>query len=67
VADFLARLDLADLSLARGFDQLLCEGHLPGVERHWYQIETVRKVLRQFRGRVLLGTRSGWGRPSKRE
>ena len=26
---------------------------LRGIETYWYQLETVRKVLKQFRGRVL--------------
>jgi len=32
------------------------------VEAHWYQIETVRKVLKQFRGRVLLADEVGLGK-----
>src|SRR2546427_45736 len=44
----------AHLGLAQGFDELLCLPHLRGIETFWYQVETVRKVLKQFRGRVLL-------------
>ena len=44
----------AHLGLAEGFDELLCVPHLKGIETFWYQTETVRKVLKQFRGRVLL-------------
>ena len=53
---------LAHLSLAQGFDELLCENQLSGVEPLWHQIETVRKVLRQFHGRVLLADEVGLGK-----
>jgi superfamily II DNA or RNA helicase len=52
----------AHLGLAQGFDELLCLPHLAGVEPLWHQIETVRKVLRQFRGRVLLADEVGLGK-----
>jgi superfamily II DNA or RNA helicase len=52
----------AHLSLAQGFDELLCLPHLVGVEPLWHQIETVRKVLKQFRGRVLLADEVGLGK-----
>ena len=42
------------LQLLRGFDELLCLEGLTGVEHLPHQIETVRKVMRRFRGRVLL-------------
>jgi superfamily II DNA or RNA helicase len=50
------------LSLAQGFDELLCLLHLNGVEPLLHQIETVRKVLKQFRGRVLLADEVGLGK-----
>jgi SNF2 family DNA or RNA helicase len=52
----------AHLGLAQGFDELLCLPHLTGVEPFWHQIETVRKVLKQFRGRVLLADEVGLGK-----
>ncbi len=52
----------AHLGLAQGFDELLCPPHLTGVEPLTHQIETVRKVLRQFRGRVLLADEVGLGK-----
>jgi superfamily II DNA or RNA helicase len=52
----------AHLGLAQGFDELLCLPHLRGIDTHWYQIETVRKVLKQFRGRVLLADEVGLGK-----
>jgi SNF2 family DNA or RNA helicase len=55
-------LDHARLSLLRGFDQLLCLEGLRGVEHLPHQIETVRKVLRHFRGRVLLADEVGLGK-----
>ena len=50
------------LGFAQGFDELLCLPHLTGVEPLWHQIETVRKVLKQFRGRVLLADEVGLGK-----
>jgi hypothetical protein len=50
------------LGLLRGFDQLLCLDGLTGVEHLPHQIETVRKVLRHFRGRVLLADEVGLGK-----
>jgi superfamily II DNA or RNA helicase len=50
------------LGFAQGFDELLCLPHLAGVEPLWHQIETVRKVLKQFRGRVLLADEVGLGK-----
>ncbi len=52
----------AHLGLAQGFDELLCLPHLHGIETLWHQIETARKVLKQFRGRVLLADEVGLGK-----
>jgi superfamily II DNA or RNA helicase len=52
----------AHLGLAQGFDELLCLPQLTGVEPLWHQIETVRKVLKQFHGRVLLADEVGLGK-----
>jgi len=60
--EFLLRERFAHLGLVQGFDELLCLPHLVGVEPFWHQIETVRKVLRQFRGRVLLADEVGLGK-----
>jgi superfamily II DNA or RNA helicase len=59
---FRLRGELVRLSLFQGFDELLCLPALQGVEAHWYQIETVRKVLKQYRGRVLLADEVGLGK-----
>jgi len=59
---FHLRGELVRLSLFEGFDELLCLPVLQGVEAHWYQVETVRKVLKQYRGRVLLADEVGLGK-----
>lgn len=56
------RGELTRLGLFQGFDELLCLPTLQGVETHWYQVETVRKVLKQYRGRVLLADEVGLGK-----
>ena len=56
------RQRFAHLGLAQGFEELLCLPHLRGIETFWYQVETVRKVLKQFRGRVLLADEVGLGK-----
>lgn len=56
------RRRFAHLGLAQGFDELLCLPHLHDIETFWYQVETVRKVLKQFRGRVLLADEVGLGK-----
>ncbi|WP_451980616.1 DEAD/DEAH box helicase [Azospirillum endophyticum] len=59
---FRLRESFVHLGLAQGFDELLCLPHLTGVQTHWYQVETVRKVLKRFRGRVLLADEVGLGK-----
>jgi superfamily II DNA or RNA helicase len=59
---FRLRERFAHLGLTQGFDELLCLPHLHGIETFWYQVETVRKVLKQFRGRVLLADEVGLGK-----
>ncbi len=61
-ADFILRLDLAHASLFQTFDELLCLPHLRGVDIYWHQVETARKVLKQFHGRVLLADEVGLGK-----
>ncbi len=50
------------ITLLEGFDTLLCLEALSGVEKYWYQIETVKKVLKYHRGRVLLCDEVGLGK-----
>lgn len=59
---FALRSEYAHLSLLQGFDELLCLPALHNVTSYWYQTETVRKVLKQFRGRVLLADEVGLGK-----
>lgn len=56
------RLELESLKLLRSFDELLCLEGLHGVEELPHQIETVRRVLRHFHGRVLLADEVGLGK-----
>jgi hypothetical protein len=55
----------AHLGLAQGFDELMCLSHLRGIDTFRYQVETVRKVLKQFRGRVLLADEVGLGKTGR--
>ncbi|MBD3336202.1 MAG: ATP-dependent helicase [Candidatus Eisenbacteria bacterium] len=50
------------LAMVNGIDELLCLSNLNDVRELWYQIETVRKVLRRFRGRALLCDEVGLGK-----
>ncbi|MBU2689744.1 MAG: DEAD/DEAH box helicase family protein, partial [Candidatus Eisenbacteria bacterium] len=50
------------LSMVNGIDELLCLSNIQGVRELWYQVETVRKVLRRFRGRALLCDEVGLGK-----
>lgn len=50
------------LSQAEHFDHLICLGTLQDVKHFMYQVETVRKVMRSFRGRVLLADEVGLGK-----
>ena len=59
---FRLRAELTRLGLFEGFDELLCLPALQGVEAHWHQVETVRKVLKHYRGRVLLADEVGLGK-----
>ncbi len=55
-------IDYIHLTIQSGFDELLCLNAITGVEKYWYQIETVKKVLKQFHGRVLLCDEVGLGK-----
>jgi SNF2 family DNA or RNA helicase len=60
------RLELAlvawRLRLRDQFDELLCLSRLTQIRRLDYQVETVLKVLRTFRGRALLADEVGLGK-----
>ncbi|MDD5434827.1 MAG: SNF2-related protein [Nitrospira sp.] len=55
-------IDYMYLTVQKGFDELLCLNAMNGIEKYWYQIETVKKVLKSFHGRVLLSDEVGLGK-----
>src|SRR5919199_2777545 len=57
-----ARIKLFNLSVMADYDQLVCLPTLTAIDKHWYQIETARKVLRQMGGRALLADEVGLGK-----
>lgn len=61
-AEVFLRRDYALLRLQKGFDELLSPGVAKNLEDFWFQLETVRRVLRDFRGRVLLADEVGLGK-----
>jgi superfamily II DNA or RNA helicase len=62
VTDVALRVRYAELRLQKGFDELLALGTIRNVEHFHYQLDTVRRVLRDFRGRVLLADEVGLGK-----
>jgi SNF2 family DNA or RNA helicase len=56
------RLEHCRLRLLHSYEELLCLQGLQGVEQLPHQIETVRRVLRHYRGRVLLADEVGLGK-----
>ena len=62
LADYLLRRRLLDLRLAQSFEDLVCLPTLNGVDAYMYQQETVRRVLRHFKGRALLADEVGLGK-----
>ena len=56
------RVEYAHVEVQRGFDDLLCLNAIKGVERYWYQVESAKKVLKYFHGRVLLCDEVGLGK-----
>lgn len=62
LTEYLLRLDIHRLALLQDFDDLMCTPQLRGIDHYTYQVDTVRKVLRQFRGRVLLADEVGLGK-----
>lgn len=60
--EFQLLIDYTYLTIQSGFDELLCLNAITNVERYWYQIETTKKVLKHFHGRVLLCDEVGLGK-----
>ena len=48
--------------MAQNFEDLLCLPSLRGVDSYIYQQETVRKMLRHFKGRAVLADEVGLGK-----
>ncbi len=62
LADYLLLHRLQELRLAQSFEDLICVPTLNGVDTYAYQHDTVRKVLRQLKGRALLADEVGLGK-----
>jgi len=62
LADYLLRRRLLELRIAQSFEDLVCLSSLRGVDTYVYQQETVRRVLRHFKGRALLADEVGLGK-----
>ena len=62
LVDYFLRRGLQELRLAQSFEDLICLPSLTGVDSYVYQHETVRKVLRHFKGRALLADEVGLGK-----
>jgi len=62
LVDYGLRRKLHELRLAQNFEDLICLPSLIGVDSYVHQQETVRKVLRQFKGRALLADETGLGK-----
>jgi SNF2 family DNA or RNA helicase len=62
LADYFLRRGLQELRLAQSFEDLVCLPSLTGVDSYVYQHETVRRVLRHFKGRALLADEVGLGK-----
>jgi SNF2 family DNA or RNA helicase len=57
-----ARLNLFQLKILADYDQLVCLPALQHIDKHWYQIETAKKVIKQFGGRAMLSDEVGLGK-----
>lgn len=57
-----ARNALFQLKILADYDQLVCLPGLQHIDKHWYQIETARKVIKQFGGRAMLSDEVGLGK-----
>jgi SNF2 family DNA or RNA helicase len=62
LATYEARLALYQLSILADYDQLVCLPALMGIDKHWYQLETAKKAIKQFGGRAMLADEVGLGK-----
>ncbi len=56
-----ARLELLKLKVLADYDELVCLPELK-IDKHWYQIETAKKVIKQLGGRAMLADEVGLGK-----
>jgi superfamily II DNA or RNA helicase len=61
-ADYRRRAQAVRVDRFRQYDTLLALGAARGVDHYGYQLRTVRRVLRDFRGRALLADEVGLGK-----
>ncbi len=61
-AEVQLRRRYAELRLQKGFDELVALGAVRDVTHFRYQLDSVRRILRDFRGRVLLADEVGLGK-----
>ena len=57
-----ARKSLFLLKVLADYDRLVCLPALDHIDKHWYQIETAKKVIKQFGGRAMLSDEVGLGK-----
>ena len=60
--DYELALEGYRIRFSEAFENLICLGQLQEVRSFWYQEETVRKVMKIFRGRALLADEVGLGK-----
>ena len=57
-----ARLALLKLAICADSDELICLNELNSIDKHWYQMETAKKVIKQLGGRAILADEVGLGK-----
>lgn len=57
-----ARLALLKVAILADYDELVCLPELTEIDKHWYQLETAKKVIKQFGGRAILADEVGLGK-----
>ena len=62
VENYEARRSLFQLKILADYDRLVCLPALNHIDKHWYQIETAKKVIKQFGGRAMLSDEVGLGK-----
>jgi len=62
LADYRLRREAVRVDRLRSFETLLALSSVTGVDHYEYQLRAVRRVLRDFRGRVLLADEVGLGK-----